>query len=132
MTNILHSALSLPKCFKFSNERLNELYFNVYILHSASGGYRNRLTSAPSLTVLSTAYRYIRRSNILCYGSYGGYMSSGLSTNRVIAFRGPFNCWICLVEPVFHIPWDFFSFFPYILKNEDFSVKIFYIYYSNF
>ena len=40
--------------------------------------------------------------------------------------------WICLVEPVFHIPWDFFSFLHTFFKNEDFSVKVFHLYYSHF
>ena len=30
------------------------------------------------------------------------------------------------------IPWDFFSFFHIFFKNEDFSVKVFHLYYSHF
>ena len=40
--------------------------------------------------------------------------------------------WICLVEPVFHIPLDFLSFFHIFFKNEDFNVKILHLYYSYF
>ena len=32
----------------------------------------------------------------------------------------PWDVWICLVGLVFHIPWDFFSFFHIFFKNEDF------------
>ena len=40
----------------------------------------------------------------------------------------PRDFWIRLVEPVFHIPWDFFSFFHIFFKNEDFIVKVFHLY----
>ena len=95
------------------------LFFSFSFLDSARGGRvevrrwtRNplaRLRSTPedsqpftSLMVSQSAYLYLR------------------------------DFWICLVEPVFHIPWDFFSFFHIFFKNEDFSVKIFHLYYSHF
>ena len=40
----------------------------------------------------------------------------------------PRDFWIRLVEPVFHIPWDLFSFFHIFFKNEDFIVKVFHLY----
>ena len=39
---------------------------------------------------------------------------------------------ICLVEPMFDIPWIPLVLFHIFFKNEDFSVKIFHIYYSYF
>ena len=36
------------------------------------------------------------------------------------------------MEPVFHVHWGYFSFSIYFFKNEDFSVKIFHIYYYYF